>query len=170
MTSKVRPSILRTLLRTSRQPLPRRIPTTNITPLRALYPSANTPLHRPRTFTTSSTRSIDILPDADKPAHDVREAEPHEVLTQATPLTENEYAEKADKYFDELVSTLEQMQEQKGELDVEYSVSQYKSSCSLLRYMDKRDTTREVGMRRDEMELNKVEALPVRPDLTEINT
>ena len=86
-------------------------------------------------------------------------------------MSENEYAEKADKYFDELVSTLEQMQEQKGELDVEYSVSQYKSSCSLLLYMDKRDTTREVGMRRDEMELNKVEALlPVRPDLTEINT
>ena len=141
MTSKVRPSILRTLLRTSRQPLPRRIPTTNITPLRALYPSANTPLHRPRTFTTSSTRSIDILPDADKPAHDVREAEPHEVLTQATPLTENEYAEKADKYFDELVSTLEQMQEQKGELDVEYSVSQFMLSLPRLVCMDERHAT-----------------------------
>ena len=125
MTYTLRPSIVRTLLRTSRQPLSRRLPTSSTTPFRprSLYPSANTLLHQPRTFTTFPARSIDILPDADKPANDVREAEPHEILTQATPLTEDEYAEKADKYFDELVSTLEQMQEQKGELDVEYSVS-----------------------------------------------
>ena len=125
MTSTLRPSVLRALLRPSRQSLLRGLPTSTTTPLafRALYPSANTLLHQPRTFTTFPARSIDILPDADKPANDVREAEPHEILTQATPLTEDEYAEKADKYFDELVSTLEQMQEQKGELDVEYSVS-----------------------------------------------
>ena len=77
-----------------------------------------------RSFTTTQRLAIDILPDADKPEGEVKESEPHNVVKEPTPLTDSEYQEKSDRYFEGLLNRLEEMQEEKeGSMDVEYAVS-----------------------------------------------
>lgn len=77
--------------------------------------------HGKRTFHATPSARLDILSDAsDKDAG--KESEPHEEVTQATPITDEEFHERADKFFEDLVTQLEFMQEEKDKLDVEYSV------------------------------------------------
>ncbi|KAH8677844.1 Frataxin-like domain-containing protein [Xylariales sp. PMI_506] len=61
-----------------------------------------------RAFTTSSRLSMPLPPD---------------VLKTATPadVTDAEYHELADEYIDELLTKYEHLQDEKGEIDVEYS-------------------------------------------------
>jgi len=74
-----------------------------------------------RKFHTTPAARLDILSDAsDKDAG--KESEPHQEVTQPTPITEEEFHQKADKFFEDLVTQLESMQEEKDKLDVEYSV------------------------------------------------
>lgn len=95
--------------------------------LRASPLSASAP-RAVRNFTTSWRCAIDILPDADKPEGEVKQSEPHNVIKEATPMTDSEYQEKSDRYFEGLLNRLEEMQEEKGgSMDVEYAVS-----CSIL--------------------------------------
>lgn len=87
--------------------------------------SATTP-RTIRSFATTQRLRIDILPDADKPEGEVKESEPHNIVKEPTPLTDSEYQEKSDRYFEGLLNRLEEMQEEKGgSLDVEYAVSRY---------------------------------------------
>lgn len=116
------PTLLRTLITSSRRPLARLPKSTAPIAVRPLLVS---PITTQRTFTTTPYRLIDILPDSDKPDHEVKESEPHDVLTEATPLTDAEYQEKSDAYIEELLGKLETMQEEKGNMDVEYSVSNF---------------------------------------------
>jgi len=54
----------------------------------------------------------------------VKESEPHNIVKEPTPLTDSEYQEKSDRYFEGLLNRLEEMQEEKGgSMDVEYAVS-----------------------------------------------
>ncbi len=74
-----------------------------------------------RTFHSTPAALLDILSDAsDKDAG--KESEPHQEVTRSTPITEEEFHQKADKFFEDLVTQLESMQEEKDKLDVEYSV------------------------------------------------
>ncbi|KAI9666976.1 MAG: Mitochondrial chaperone Frataxin [Alyxoria varia] len=41
--------------------------------------------------------------------------------TQPTPISDDDYHERSDEYFEGLLATLEQIQEERGDLDVEYS-------------------------------------------------
>lgn len=74
-----------------------------------------------RSFQTSST-CRGILPDAEDPPP--REAESHEPnITSRTEITDEEYHQHADMFFDELVGRLEKMAESNEAMEVEYSVS-----------------------------------------------
>ncbi len=61
-----------------------------------------------------------IIPDTADPSP--RNSAPNEHVTQATEISAQEYNELADQYLDRLASRLEEMQDQKGDVDVEYSV------------------------------------------------
>lgn len=131
MSTTRTPTCLRTLLRATRRP--HRLSTTSSLTRPALITAQPQPLsHQPRAFTSAAARFIDILPDADKPPHDVKESEPHDGATQATPLSDAEYQEKSDAFFEQLLDRLEAKQEEEGNLDVEYSVRAYSPSRCLM--------------------------------------
>lgn len=73
-------------------------------------------------FHTSTPFGIDILESADKP-QDVKQPEPGLQSSQATSVSDEEYHERSDKFFEELLEKLEELSEQRGDIDVEYSVS-----------------------------------------------
>jgi frataxin len=79
-----------------------------------------TVLPAPRTFSSSAIYA-GLLPDTSDPAP--REAEEHEPTPQQkTEITNDEYHTLSDAYLDILIGKLEARQEEKGDIDVEYSV------------------------------------------------
>ena len=52
-----------------------------------------------------------------------KESQDSETPTTATDITTSEFHERADEYFDELLSRLEEKQDESPEYDVEYSAS-----------------------------------------------
>ncbi|TID24352.1 iron donor protein CyaY [Venturia nashicola] len=73
----------------------------------------------PRTFAVSA-RCAGMMPHAEDPP--VREAEsPEENPSQKTQITNDEYHVRADQFLESLTSKLEARQEEKGDIDVEYS-------------------------------------------------
>ena len=70
---------------------------------------------------TSAVYRIDILESADKP-QDVKQPDQGLQSTQAAPLSDEEYHERADKFLEELLEKLEEKSEESGELDIEYAV------------------------------------------------
>jgi frataxin len=75
---------------------------------------------QPRLFSSSSIRSA-ILPDSSDPPP--REAEPHEdTPSQKTDITIDEYHTLSDHFLEGLIAQLEARQEEKNDIDVEYSV------------------------------------------------
>ncbi len=73
-------------------------------------------LPAPRSF-QSSSRQHGILPDRSAPT-----AEAEEKVTQRTEISIEDYHKLSDHFFEELLRKLEQRQEDKGDLDAEYSV------------------------------------------------
>ena len=72
-----------------------------------------------------------LMPDSSDPP--VREAEEHIQSTEPAELTIEEYQVRSDHFFDALVTKLEQRQDEKADVDVEYSVgSQNNSSIAQL--------------------------------------
>lgn len=74
-----------------------------------------------RAFTATSGAFKGIMPETDSPA--TKEVEPEARVTAPTELSNEEYNEAADTYINQLVATLEELQEARGDVDVEYSVS-----------------------------------------------
>ncbi|KAE9971045.1 hypothetical protein EG328_000354 [Venturia inaequalis] len=73
----------------------------------------------PRTFAVSS-RCAGLMPHAEDPP--VREAESQEENpSQKTQITNEEYHDRSDQFLESLLSKLEARQEEKGDIDVEYS-------------------------------------------------
>jgi hypothetical protein len=75
-------------------------------------------LPAPRSF-QSSSRQHGILPDRSAPTN---EAEEGQKVTQRTEISIEDYHKLSDYFFEELLRKLEQRQEEKGDLDAEYSV------------------------------------------------
>jgi frataxin len=70
-------------------------------------------------FQTSTSHANVKLPHTgEAPQPEAHEEPP----SQKTEIAIEEYHERADEFFDALVTKLEQRQETKGDLDVEYSV------------------------------------------------
>lgn len=61
------------------------------------------------------------MPETDSPTP--RAVEPESHATAPTEITIEEFHEAADTYIDQLVATLEELQEAREDVDVEYSVS-----------------------------------------------
>ena len=76
-----------------------------------------TPLTARRFISNSSDRQA-ITPDAKAP----KTAETPEVLKTPADITEDDYHTVADEYLDKLISRLEQLQDEREDVDVEYSV------------------------------------------------
>lgn len=74
----------------------------------------------PRFFTTASSNGGNITPDK-QPVQPKEDAAPS-VVRAATELTDDEYHKLADQYMDRLVTHLEELQDEREDIDVEYSV------------------------------------------------
>lgn len=65
------------------------------------------------------------MPDAEVPAP--KESQPNEQATAPTDISIEEYHQHADKYLDALVQKVEEMQETRQDIELDYSVR-----CTLL--------------------------------------
>lgn len=76
------------------------------------------PLH------TTRARCIGLLDSSDQhPSEPKKESEPHAIHpSEPTPLSDEEFHERSDAFFDTLLQKLEAAQEEKRDLDAEYSV------------------------------------------------
>lgn len=75
-----------------------------------------------RDFHKSRAVCIDVTEDADKDT--LKESEPHDTPDNPTPISEDDFHERADTFLETLLEKLEGMHEQGGIIsDVEYSVS-----------------------------------------------
>jgi frataxin len=72
-----------------------------------------------RRFFTGSTARRGITPDGQPP----KQTETPKVTKTAADITDDEYHAVADAYMDRLVTRLEELQDEREEVDVEYSVS-----------------------------------------------
>ena len=84
----------------------------------ASLPKSNT--YAVRSFHTSPLRN-GIMPDSADPAP--KESEANEYVTSPTNLSYEEYHQRADEYLGLLVNRLEQQQEGRQDLEVDYAVS-----------------------------------------------
>lgn len=112
--------ILRSLLRTAQQqPCRRALSTSKAVPSRThLRSQALRASCRP--LSTTASRRIDITEGADSKT--TKKSEPHWKPTAPTPISDEKYQEQSDHYFERLLEQLEMLQEEKGDMDVEYSV------------------------------------------------
>ena len=72
-----------------------------------------------RALSTSTVRPKGIMPDTSDP---FQKAEPQPVAASKPELSDSEYHKVADEYLDRLLSKLEELQEERTDVDVEYSV------------------------------------------------
>lgn len=74
-----------------------------------------------RPFSASPIRSAGIMPDHEDPPP--KESEPTHHISEPTPLSEQEYHEHADRYIDQVIARLEEIQESREDVEVEHAVS-----------------------------------------------
>ena len=76
-----------------------------------------------RSFHLSSPCGKGISPESPDPTPKAPPETKH--ATEPASISSEDYHKAADEYFDDLVHKLEQMQEEKGDMDSEYSVRLY---------------------------------------------
>jgi len=80
------------------------------------------PARRPISTTTNLRIALTEAADS-KDAVPAKESEPHDAApSEPTPLTDDEYKECSDRYMESLFEKLEASAEEKGGLEVEFSV------------------------------------------------
>ena len=62
------------------------------------------------------------MPDTENPAKPLTEAEQVQPTAAVAEITEQEYHEIADQYLDNVVGRFEELQDQREDIDVEFSV------------------------------------------------
>lgn len=78
------------------------------------------PQYTARTFTSTSNLRKGLSPETDDPKP--QEAEDHNSSVAPTDITIEEYHKISDKYMDKMVEELEALQEDREDVDVEFSV------------------------------------------------
>ncbi|KAF5021433.1 hypothetical protein F66182_6527 [Fusarium sp. NRRL 66182] len=77
---------------------------------------------RPQSFfSTTASRTRGIMPDTEHPAKPLNEAEEVQPAAAVAEITEGEYHELADEYLDNVVGRFEELQDQRDDIDVEFS-------------------------------------------------
>ncbi|KAJ5489680.1 Frataxin [Penicillium diatomitis] len=118
MLSRNAPRLLRagSALRTSVRPASSR---QVVAPLRRSYPA------QPRTFASSAVFSKGLQPDSEDPKPSDPQSSPGAGLsahvTEPSPLTNQEYYEYSEHYFNILLGELEKAQEEGSDIEAEYS-------------------------------------------------
>lgn len=74
-----------------------------------------------RAIHSGTNARIDILESSDKP-QDVEERESGEQAKNAAPISDDEYHQRADRFFNELLEKLEEKSEETGDVDIDYAV------------------------------------------------
>lgn len=76
-----------------------------------------------RCFSVASIRCKGLSPDSEEPAP--KESQPMETeqVKEPTPLEDDEYHERSEQYLEEIVSRVEELQEGKEDLELDYSVN-----------------------------------------------
>ncbi|KAF9878778.1 frataxin [Colletotrichum karsti] len=111
--TKLSRAVARTL-RTSTPVLPRRSPA-----LLSVTKPAATVVAARKLFTTSAVATRGIMPDTDDPQ--VKETPKEEVKRSVVELSDAEYHELADQYLETVVTKLEDLQDAREGVDVEYA-------------------------------------------------
>jgi frataxin len=73
-------------------------------------------------FSTTVSHKKGIMPDTENPSKPLDETEQAEPTAAVAEITEQEYHEIADEYLDNVVSRFEELQDQREDIDVEFSV------------------------------------------------
>ena len=73
-------------------------------------------------FSTTVSAKKGIMPDTENPAKPLTEAEQVQPTAAVAEITEQEYHEIADQYLDNVVGRFEELQDQREDIDVEFSV------------------------------------------------
>lgn len=81
---------------------------------------AETVSNQIRPFSISLTAQKGLSPDSEDPKP--KEAEPHAIDAAPVELSNEQYNQLSDDYIDAIVSKLEELQEEREDVDVEYSV------------------------------------------------
>ncbi|KAF9776334.1 hypothetical protein IL306_005509 [Fusarium sp. DS 682] len=72
-------------------------------------------------FSTTVSSKRGIMPDTENPAKPLNEAEEIHQNAVVAEITEQEYHELADEYLDNVVSKFEELQDQREDVDVDFS-------------------------------------------------
>jgi frataxin len=75
-----------------------------------------------RSFSTTVSLKKGIMPDTEDPAKPLTETEQAEPTAAVADITEQEYHEIADEYLDNVVNRFEEIQDEREDIDVEFSV------------------------------------------------
>jgi len=78
------------------------------------------PLSQARTFSVSTWRKAGLMPDTSDPKP-VESEESHEIQ-DPTPLPDEEYHMRADGFLEQVVNKMEELQEGREDIDVEFAV------------------------------------------------
>ncbi|KAM0249129.1 hypothetical protein ACHAP5_003069 [Fusarium lateritium] len=74
-----------------------------------------------RYFSTTVSNKRGIMPDTEHPAKPLNETEEVQPTPAVAEITEQEYHEVADEYLENVVNRFEELQDQREDIDVEYS-------------------------------------------------
>ncbi|KAI8676691.1 Ferroxidase [Fusarium sp. Ph1] len=72
-------------------------------------------------FSTAPARTRGIMPDTENPAKPLNESEDVQPSVAVAELTDGEYHELADEYLDNVVGKFEELQDEREDIDVEFS-------------------------------------------------
>ncbi|KAM0426964.1 hypothetical protein ACHAPT_007862 [Fusarium lateritium] len=72
-------------------------------------------------FSTVPARTRGIMPDTENPAKPLDESEDVQPSVSVAELTDGEYHELADEYLDDIVGKFEELQDEREDIDVEFS-------------------------------------------------
>lgn len=121
MSSNAMSTLARAATRQLRTSTPRQLSSLRPTFQTTTYRSISIPsIHAQRLFSTTHRTSKGLLPETDNPAPRVAEAHPPAAPIE---LSTEAYNELSDVYMDRIVARLEALQEEREDVDVEYSVS-----------------------------------------------